>query len=70
MSDPKRPDPTDDLEQLLAVLPADLRAALAAQGSLDTLLEVVLDLGRRPEARFATGNFEIGAEPRAVVVDG
>lgn len=63
MSDPKRPDPTDDLEQLLAVLPADLRAALAAQGSLDTLLEVVLDLGRRPEARFATGSFEIGAEP-------
>ena len=62
MHSPKRRDPTDDLEQLLAVLPADLRSALAGQGSLDHLLEIVLDLGRRPEARFSTGSFELGAE--------
>jgi stage III sporulation protein SpoIIIAA len=63
MPSPKRPDPTDDLEQLLAVLPVDLRTALAGRGSLDALLEIVLDLGRPPEARFSSGTFELGAEP-------
>jgi stage III sporulation protein SpoIIIAA len=43
---------TDNLDLLLGVLPAHLRAALEQHGDLDQLLEVVLDLGRRPEARF------------------
>ena len=43
---------TDDLHLLLAVLPPELRAALERRPDLDQLLEVVLDLGRRPEARF------------------
>ncbi len=43
---------TDDLEALLVVLPPHIRDALHRQGGLDDLLEVVLDLGRQPEARF------------------
>src|SRR5205823_4674814 len=43
---------TDNLDLLLKVLPPTVGAALQQQADLDTLLEVVLDLGRRPEARF------------------
>jgi len=43
---------TDNLDLLLDVLPPHLRAALERRPDLDQLLEVVLDLGRRPEARF------------------
>ncbi|MCP9846126.1 AAA family ATPase [Synechococcus sp. Lug-A] len=43
---------TDDLEALLAVLPERVREAFAAAESRDQLLEVVLDLGRCPEARY------------------
>lgn len=42
----------DDLDQLLAVLPPAVRAAIEAQEDHDQLIEVVLDLGRTPEARF------------------
>ena len=42
----------DDLESLLAALPVDVRDLLARHPRRATLLEVVLDLGRRPEARF------------------
>lgn len=43
---------TDDLHALLEVLPPSIRQWLEEQPDLDTLLEVVLDLGRMPEARF------------------
>ena len=43
----------DDLPALLASLPPAIRASLEADPELGTLLEVVLDLGRLPEARFA-----------------
>ncbi|AFZ04458.1 R3H domain-containing nucleic acid-binding protein [Calothrix sp. PCC 6303] len=43
---------TDDLQKLLDVLPQDLRQALENHPQRDSLVEVVLDLGRRPEARF------------------
>jgi stage III sporulation protein SpoIIIAA len=42
----------DDLERLLAVLPGTVRDALAAAQATEQLLEVVLDLGRVPEARY------------------
>ncbi len=42
---------TDNLAELLAVLPAELTDAIAESERPD-LLEIVLDLGRRPEARF------------------
>jgi stage III sporulation protein SpoIIIAA len=43
---------TDDLDALLHVLPAPIRASLEAADRGDELLEVVMDLGRLPEARF------------------
>ncbi|MCC7355065.1 MAG: AAA family ATPase [Anaerolineae bacterium] len=43
---------TDDLEALLAVLPPAIEQALREANRAEQLLEVVMDLGRRPEARF------------------
>ena len=43
---------TDDLDRLLAVLPAPVQAALQPLEAREQLLEVVLDLGRVPEARY------------------
>ncbi|MBD2437426.1 R3H domain-containing nucleic acid-binding protein [Nostoc sp. FACHB-110] len=42
----------DDLQKLLDILPQDLRQVLESHPQRDSLVEVVLDLGRRPEARF------------------
>jgi len=46
---------TDDLDAILSVLPDDIRAALQQVGRRDELLEVILDLGRVPTARFTDG---------------
>src|SRR5690606_7775726 len=43
---------TDDLALLLEALPPRVVESLASHGGYDDLLEVVLDLGRLPEARF------------------
>lgn len=43
---------TDDLQKLLDIVPIDLRQKLESHPRRDSLVEVVLDLGRRPEARF------------------
>lgn len=43
---------SDDLEHLLDVLPPDVHKELEKQESLSDLIEVVMDLGRFPEARF------------------
>jgi stage III sporulation protein SpoIIIAA len=42
----------DDLESLLGALPTYIQAALRERDNLKDLLEVVMDLGRPPEARF------------------
>ena len=42
-----------DLDEFLQVLPPRLVQPLREEGKLDGLVEVVLDLGRRPEARFS-----------------
>ncbi len=54
---------TDNLSQLLEVLPPAIRAHLEQRGSLDDLLEIVMDLGRIPEARFPERVVELGSEP-------
>lgn len=46
---------TDDLDLLLAILPERIRTALQSEQRLGDLIEVVMDLGRLPEARFSTG---------------
>jgi len=43
---------TDDLDAMLSVLPEDMRTGLQHIGRRDELLEVILDLGRVPTARF------------------
>ena len=46
---------TDDLDILLAVLPDVIRSALERIGRWDELLEVIVDLGRVPTARYTDG---------------
>src|SRR5215471_17510182 len=43
---------TDNLDLMLGVLPPHIRDALTAAGQSESLIEVVLDLGRQPEARY------------------
>src|SRR5512136_2517531 len=43
---------TDDLDALLQVLPPQVENALRAANQGDNLLEIIMDLGRVPEARF------------------
>jgi stage III sporulation protein SpoIIIAA len=45
----------DDLEKLIENLPFFLQEHLNQHVCRDQLIEIVLDLGRRPEARFVTG---------------
>ena len=46
---------TDDLDLLLSTLPERIRLALHQHDRLADLVEVVMDLGRLPEARFGVG---------------
>ena len=54
MTDNKKiPVVTDDLDKLLSVLPKRVQAAiLALERNQYELIEIILDLGRRPEARY------------------
>jgi len=55
----------DDLDVLLAALPPEIVAAIHALPDPEMLIEVVLDLGRRPEARYP--NSEVALLEREVV---
>ncbi|TMB48774.1 MAG: AAA family ATPase, partial [Chloroflexi bacterium] len=46
---------TDDLDALMASLPTEIVERLRSFADRSDLLEVVMDLGRRPEARFVHG---------------
>ena len=46
---------SDDLEALLSILPTAIRDAVSKQGDEASLLEIVLDLGRLPYARYLDG---------------
>ena len=43
---------TDDLDKLLEILPLKIRQSLEKHEHKSSLIEIVLDLGRKPEARF------------------
>ena len=45
----------DDLDKLFVMLPNFVRVALEQHHECQSLIEVVMDLGRRPEARFPNG---------------
>ncbi|MBP5737947.1 MAG: AAA family ATPase, partial [Abditibacteriota bacterium] len=55
---------TDDLNALLDILPQRMRQTLDANNKdLGILLEIVIDLGRIPFARFAGGKLTLSEEP-------
>ncbi|HEX2163211.1 MAG TPA: AAA family ATPase, partial [Thermoanaerobaculia bacterium] len=54
---------TDDLDLLLAGMPPPVAAALRDRPDLSELVEVVLDLGRPPEARFPDRGEDLSAGP-------
>jgi stage III sporulation protein SpoIIIAA len=65
---------TDDLSVLLAALPPEIVTAIHTLTDKDQLIEVVMDLGRRPEARYPDSEValldrEIGEADIAYVVD-
>ena len=53
----------DDLDQLVEVLPARLRSPLEDMDRRHQLLEVVMDLGREPEARFPADESILSHDP-------
>lgn len=58
---------TDDLDALLHVLPPEVETALRAANQGDDLLEIIMDLGRVPEARFV--DHELALSQREVSQD-
>ncbi len=50
---------TDDLHALLGVLPPHIQAAVVKVNNSDNLLEIVIDLGRFPMARFTDGEVQL-----------
>ena len=53
----------EELELVLNVLPAGVAEVLRARNDLDQLLEIILDLGRFPEARFVGVDSELSEDP-------
>lgn len=51
---------SDDLELLLDIIPDHIKKALEQDNRSSDLLEVVMDLGRLPEARFPDGEIYLG----------
>ncbi len=54
---------TDNLSQLLEALPPAIRAYFDKESRTDDLLEIVLDLGRLPEARYQDRAVELSEFP-------
>ncbi|CAN5223881.1 AAA family ATPase [soil metagenome] len=55
----ERRETTDDLDALMEALPPEICDRLRALANRTDLLEVVMDLGRRPQARFTTGEQDL-----------
>jgi len=53
---------TDDLDAMLSVLPPDIASAVQSRDNFDNLLEVILDLGRLPTARFVDEEVPLSAQ--------
>ncbi|KAK7257174.1 hypothetical protein RIF29_30954 [Crotalaria pallida] len=62
--------PEDELDvelgRLLALLPEEMRRRVSEHPELHQLMEVVMDLGRKPLARFPSGDFVISEYPITV----
>lgn len=53
----------DDLQLLLGVMPPALKQAIESRPDAGGLIEIVLDLGRLPEARFPDRGEDLATEP-------
>jgi hypothetical protein len=53
----------EELRRLLELLPGELRRRVETHPELPALVEVVLDLGRPPLARFPSGDFLLSHRP-------
>jgi stage III sporulation protein SpoIIIAA len=53
---------TDDLQVLLEVLPVSISKAVINANNSDNLLEIILDLGRKPTARFVENEIPLTSE--------
>lgn len=54
---------TAELEMFVELLPSRMRKQLSSHAEFRELIEVVLDLGRNPIARFPSGDWAISEEP-------
>jgi stage III sporulation protein SpoIIIAA len=54
-----RRETTDDLDALMEALPPEICDRLRSVANRTDLLEVVMDLGRKPQARFTTGEEDL-----------
>ena len=52
-----------ELELFFELLPRRMRNALASHEDIENLIEVVMDLGRKPLARFPSGDWIISDDP-------
>ncbi len=50
---------TDNLDALLSLLPPEIAGQALKHGEKNNLLEIILDMGRPPSARFTTGEFQL-----------
>lgn len=55
-----------ELGRLLALLPEEMRRRVSEHPELHQLIEVVMDLGRKPLARFPKGDFVLSEYPISV----
>ncbi|MCD4673429.1 MAG: AAA family ATPase [Anaerolineaceae bacterium] len=53
---------TDDMDKLLAVLPLHIIEAVNAADNFDDLIEIIMDLGRIPTARFVDSEIELSQQ--------
>jgi stage III sporulation protein SpoIIIAA len=55
VAESNRRETTDDTAALLEALPLEIGTAIRALPNVSDVIEIVMDLGRRPEARFGAG---------------
>ncbi|KAJ3683639.1 hypothetical protein LUZ60_013866 [Juncus effusus] len=48
---------SDEIRKLVELLPSEMQERVASHPERDELVEIVMDLGRRPVARFPSGDF-------------
>lgn len=53
---------TDNIDELRRVLPPQITSRIDELAATDELLEIVLDLGRKPAARYTSGEIELSED--------